>query len=72
MFLCVFHISPHRTENTEANLPESQEFLSGIDDKKTTRFTDVSLHKINKLVPPSSYRYKICLFICCLLPFVGF
>uniref|UniRef100_A0A8C4GTY8 Solute carrier family 38 member 3a n=1 Tax=Dicentrarchus labrax TaxID=13489 RepID=A0A8C4GTY8_DICLA len=32
--------SPHRTENTEANLPESQEFLSGIDDKKTTRFTD--------------------------------
>uniref|UniRef100_A0A672ZLC6 Sodium-coupled neutral amino acid transporter 3-like n=1 Tax=Sphaeramia orbicularis TaxID=375764 RepID=A0A672ZLC6_9TELE len=40
MFFCVFHISPHRTENTEANLPESQEFLSGIDDKKTTRFTD--------------------------------
>ncbi|XP_076613375.1 sodium-coupled neutral amino acid transporter 3-like isoform X1 [Chaetodon auriga] len=32
--------SPHRTDNTEANLPESQEFLSGMDDKKTTRFTD--------------------------------
>uniref|UniRef100_A0A4W6EZY1 Solute carrier family 38 member 3a n=1 Tax=Lates calcarifer TaxID=8187 RepID=A0A4W6EZY1_LATCA len=30
-------ISPHRTE---ANLPESQEFLSGVEDKKTTRFTD--------------------------------
>lgn len=34
--------SPHGTTNTEANLPESQEFLSGIEDKKTTRFTDVS------------------------------
>uniref|UniRef100_A0A3Q1BF52 Amino acid transporter transmembrane domain-containing protein n=1 Tax=Amphiprion ocellaris TaxID=80972 RepID=A0A3Q1BF52_AMPOC len=33
-------ISPHRTENAEANLPESQEFLSGAEDKKTTRFTD--------------------------------
>ncbi|XP_029287559.1 sodium-coupled neutral amino acid transporter 3-like isoform X2 [Cottoperca gobio] len=32
--------NPHRTENTEANLPENQEFLSGLDDKKTTRFTD--------------------------------
>nr|XP_019941890.1 PREDICTED: sodium-coupled neutral amino acid transporter 3-like isoform X1 [Paralichthys olivaceus] len=32
--------SPHRTENTGANLPESQEFLSGVEDKKTTRFTD--------------------------------
>ncbi|XP_029006669.1 sodium-coupled neutral amino acid transporter 3-like isoform X2 [Betta splendens] len=29
-----------RTENTEANLPESQEFLSGAEDKKMTRFTD--------------------------------
>uniref|UniRef100_A0AAQ6ABD9 Amino acid transporter transmembrane domain-containing protein n=1 Tax=Amphiprion ocellaris TaxID=80972 RepID=A0AAQ6ABD9_AMPOC len=29
-----------RTENAEANLPESQEFLSGAEDKKTTRFTD--------------------------------
>uniref|UniRef100_A0A4W6EZZ2 Solute carrier family 38 member 3a n=1 Tax=Lates calcarifer TaxID=8187 RepID=A0A4W6EZZ2_LATCA len=29
--------NPHRTE---ANLPESQEFLSGVEDKKTTRFTD--------------------------------
>uniref|UniRef100_A0A3B3WEN0 Amino acid transporter transmembrane domain-containing protein n=1 Tax=Poecilia mexicana TaxID=48701 RepID=A0A3B3WEN0_9TELE len=28
------------TENTEASLPESQEFLSGAEDKKTTRFTD--------------------------------
>uniref|UniRef100_A0A3Q2DKB8 Solute carrier family 38 member 3a n=1 Tax=Cyprinodon variegatus TaxID=28743 RepID=A0A3Q2DKB8_CYPVA len=37
-FLLIF--SPHRTENTEANLPESQEFLSGADDKKTPRFTD--------------------------------
>uniref|UniRef100_A0AAQ5Z7H2 Amino acid transporter transmembrane domain-containing protein n=1 Tax=Amphiprion ocellaris TaxID=80972 RepID=A0AAQ5Z7H2_AMPOC len=33
-------INPHRTENAEANLPESQEFLSGAEDKKTTRFTD--------------------------------
>uniref|UniRef100_A0A3B4UG98 Solute carrier family 38 member 3a n=1 Tax=Seriola dumerili TaxID=41447 RepID=A0A3B4UG98_SERDU len=33
-------VSPHRTENTGANLPESQEFLSGVEDKKTTRFTD--------------------------------
>ncbi|XP_056255409.1 sodium-coupled neutral amino acid transporter 3-like isoform X1 [Seriola aureovittata] len=32
--------SPHRTENAGANLPESQEFLSGVEDKKTTRFTD--------------------------------
>ncbi|XP_023146102.2 sodium-coupled neutral amino acid transporter 3-like isoform X2 [Amphiprion ocellaris] len=32
--------NPHRTENAEANLPESQEFLSGAEDKKTTRFTD--------------------------------
>uniref|UniRef100_A0A671VXH2 Solute carrier family 38 member 3a n=1 Tax=Sparus aurata TaxID=8175 RepID=A0A671VXH2_SPAAU len=32
--------SPHRTENAAANLPESQEFLSGVDDKKTIRFTD--------------------------------
>ncbi|XP_049895270.1 sodium-coupled neutral amino acid transporter 3-like isoform X1 [Epinephelus moara] len=32
--------SPHRTENAEANLPEGQEFISGMDDKKTTRFTD--------------------------------
>ncbi|XP_033939632.1 sodium-coupled neutral amino acid transporter 3-like isoform X1 [Pseudochaenichthys georgianus] len=32
--------SPHRTENAEANVPEDQEFLSGVDDKKTTHFTD--------------------------------
>uniref|UniRef100_A0A8C9YMY0 Solute carrier family 38 member 3a n=1 Tax=Sander lucioperca TaxID=283035 RepID=A0A8C9YMY0_SANLU len=32
--------SPHRTENAEANLPESQEFLSGMEEKKTTHFTD--------------------------------
>eukprot|EP00064_Thunnus_orientalis_P003190 superscaffoldBa00000253_g3199 len=32
--------NPHRTENAEANLPDSQEFLSGVEDKKTTRFTD--------------------------------
>ncbi|MEQ2158814.1 hypothetical protein XENOCAPTIV_005624 [Xenoophorus captivus] len=31
---------PHRTENTEASLPESQEFLSAAEDKKTPRFTD--------------------------------
>uniref|UniRef100_A0A7N8XXB1 Solute carrier family 38 member 3a n=1 Tax=Mastacembelus armatus TaxID=205130 RepID=A0A7N8XXB1_9TELE len=36
--LCL--ISPQRTENTEANLPESQDFLSGTEDKKMTRFTD--------------------------------
>lgn len=42
-------ISPNRTENTEANLPESQEFLSGIEDKKTTRFTDVSSNTIGQL-----------------------
>uniref|UniRef100_A0A671VXD2 Solute carrier family 38 member 3a n=1 Tax=Sparus aurata TaxID=8175 RepID=A0A671VXD2_SPAAU len=29
-----------KTENAAANLPESQEFLSGVDDKKTIRFTD--------------------------------
>ncbi len=40
-FTVFLSISPHRTENTEANLPESQEFLSGVEDKKTTRFTDV-------------------------------
>uniref|UniRef100_A0A3P8TQX3 Solute carrier family 38 member 3a n=1 Tax=Amphiprion percula TaxID=161767 RepID=A0A3P8TQX3_AMPPE len=48
LFICPLHalmtvfliISPHRTENAEANLPESQEFLSGAEDKKTTRFTD--------------------------------
>uniref|UniRef100_A0A7N6AA07 Amino acid transporter transmembrane domain-containing protein n=1 Tax=Anabas testudineus TaxID=64144 RepID=A0A7N6AA07_ANATE len=33
-------ISSQRTGNTEANLPESQEFLSGTEDKKMTRFTD--------------------------------
>ncbi|XP_026163348.1 sodium-coupled neutral amino acid transporter 3-like [Mastacembelus armatus] len=32
--------NPQRTENTEANLPESQDFLSGTEDKKMTRFTD--------------------------------
>ncbi|CAK6955581.1 sodium-coupled neutral amino acid transporter 3-like isoform X1 [Scomber scombrus] len=32
--------NPNRTENAEANLPESQEFLSGMEEKKTTRFTD--------------------------------
>uniref|UniRef100_A0A7N5ZWE9 Amino acid transporter transmembrane domain-containing protein n=1 Tax=Anabas testudineus TaxID=64144 RepID=A0A7N5ZWE9_ANATE len=32
--------SSQRTGNTEANLPESQEFLSGTEDKKMTRFTD--------------------------------
>ncbi|KAM4612722.1 sodium-coupled neutral amino acid transporter 3-like [Polymixia lowei] len=32
--------NPHRTEDTEANLAESQEFLSSMEDKKTTRFTD--------------------------------
>ncbi|MED6249100.1 hypothetical protein ATANTOWER_009278 [Ataeniobius toweri] len=32
--------NPHRTENTEASLPESQEFLSAAEDKKTPRFTD--------------------------------
>lgn len=35
VFLSVF--SPERTENADG-----QEFLSGTDDKKTTRFTDVS------------------------------
>lgn len=35
-------ISPHKNENMESNLPESQEFLSQGEDKKTTRFTDVS------------------------------
>uniref|UniRef100_A0A8C5H8A7 Sodium-coupled neutral amino acid transporter 3-like n=1 Tax=Gouania willdenowi TaxID=441366 RepID=A0A8C5H8A7_GOUWI len=32
--------SPHRAENAAFNLPESQEFLSAVEDKKTTRFTD--------------------------------
>uniref|UniRef100_A0A3Q0SYT4 Solute carrier family 38 member 3a n=1 Tax=Amphilophus citrinellus TaxID=61819 RepID=A0A3Q0SYT4_AMPCI len=32
--------NPHRTENADTNLPESQEFLSAVEDKKTTRFTD--------------------------------
>uniref|UniRef100_A0AAX7VG44 Amino acid transporter transmembrane domain-containing protein n=1 Tax=Astatotilapia calliptera TaxID=8154 RepID=A0AAX7VG44_ASTCA len=32
--------SPNRTENADTNLPESQEFLSGVEEKKTTRFTD--------------------------------
>ncbi|KAM3843341.1 sodium-coupled neutral amino acid transporter 3-like [Diretmus argenteus] len=32
--------NPHRTEATDANLAESQEFLSSMEDKKTTRFTD--------------------------------
>ncbi|XP_030634513.1 sodium-coupled neutral amino acid transporter 3a isoform X2 [Chanos chanos] len=31
---------PHRTGDGEANLAESQEFLSNMDDKKTPRFTD--------------------------------
>uniref|UniRef100_A0A8D3DT12 Solute carrier family 38 member 3a n=1 Tax=Scophthalmus maximus TaxID=52904 RepID=A0A8D3DT12_SCOMX len=35
-----FSVSPHRTENAGANLPESQEFLSATEDKKTQRFTD--------------------------------
>lgn len=35
-------ISPHKNENMDSNLPESQEFLSRGEDKKTTRFTDVS------------------------------
>ncbi|XP_034022520.1 sodium-coupled neutral amino acid transporter 3-like isoform X2 [Thalassophryne amazonica] len=32
--------SSNRSENAEANLPESQEFLSGVEEKKATRFTD--------------------------------
>uniref|UniRef100_A0A8C6MKT4 Solute carrier family 38 member 3a n=1 Tax=Nothobranchius furzeri TaxID=105023 RepID=A0A8C6MKT4_NOTFU len=32
--------SPRKNENRESNLPESQEFLSGREEKKTTRFTD--------------------------------
>uniref|UniRef100_A0A1A7XX90 Amino acid transporter transmembrane domain-containing protein n=1 Tax=Iconisemion striatum TaxID=60296 RepID=A0A1A7XX90_9TELE len=32
--------NPHMNENRETNLPESQEFLSGREEKKTTRFTD--------------------------------
>jgi hypothetical protein len=32
----------HRSEDPEANLAESQEFLSSMEDKKTTGFTDVS------------------------------
>ncbi|XP_071391368.1 sodium-coupled neutral amino acid transporter 3-like [Centroberyx affinis] len=36
----VQNASPHRTEDTEANRAESQEFLSSMEDKKTTRFTD--------------------------------
>ncbi|XP_029906840.1 sodium-coupled neutral amino acid transporter 3-like isoform X2 [Myripristis murdjan] len=32
--------NPHRTEGTEANLAESQEFLSSMEGQKTTRFTD--------------------------------
>ncbi|XP_054639814.1 sodium-coupled neutral amino acid transporter 3-like isoform X2 [Dunckerocampus dactyliophorus] len=32
--------NPHRTENTEANLPEGQECLSRGDNKNTTTFTD--------------------------------
>lgn len=43
-------ISSQRTENTEANLPESQEFLSGTEDKKMTRFTDVSLNTNNNRI----------------------
>lgn len=35
-------MNPHRSEDPEANLAESQEFLSNMEDKKTTRFTDVS------------------------------
>uniref|UniRef100_A0A8D3E9R3 Solute carrier family 38 member 3a n=1 Tax=Scophthalmus maximus TaxID=52904 RepID=A0A8D3E9R3_SCOMX len=38
-----FSVSPHRTENAGANLPESQEFLSATEDKKTQRFTDVTI-----------------------------
>jgi len=39
--ICVF--STDKTPgNAEANLPESSEFLSNVDDKKTPRFTDVS------------------------------
>ncbi|XP_068172289.1 sodium-coupled neutral amino acid transporter 3-like [Antennarius striatus] len=30
----------HKTENTEANHPDTQVFISGMDDKKTTQFTD--------------------------------
>uniref|UniRef100_A0A8C8GQD9 Amino acid transporter transmembrane domain-containing protein n=1 Tax=Oncorhynchus tshawytscha TaxID=74940 RepID=A0A8C8GQD9_ONCTS len=33
-------MNPHRSEHPEANLAESQEFLSNMEDKKTTRFTD--------------------------------
>uniref|UniRef100_A0A8C7FNX1 Solute carrier family 38 member 3a n=1 Tax=Oncorhynchus kisutch TaxID=8019 RepID=A0A8C7FNX1_ONCKI len=33
-------MNPHRSEDPEANLAESQEFLSNMEDKKTTRFTD--------------------------------
>uniref|UniRef100_A0A665UYE7 Solute carrier family 38 member 3a n=1 Tax=Echeneis naucrates TaxID=173247 RepID=A0A665UYE7_ECHNA len=32
--------NPHGNDSTGANLPESQEFSSGMEDKKTTRFTD--------------------------------
>ncbi|XP_053285665.1 sodium-coupled neutral amino acid transporter 3 isoform X1 [Pleuronectes platessa] len=32
--------SPPRTENSAVNLPESQEFLSEVEDKNTIRFTD--------------------------------
>ncbi|XP_061641642.1 sodium-coupled neutral amino acid transporter 3-like isoform X1 [Phyllopteryx taeniolatus] len=36
----VQNVSPNPTENAEANQPEGQEFLSGADNSKTTRFTD--------------------------------
>ncbi|XP_076003208.1 sodium-coupled neutral amino acid transporter 3-like [Genypterus blacodes] len=32
--------NPHRNQNADANRAESQEFLSSMEDKKTTRFTD--------------------------------
>lgn len=48
-------ISPHRTENAEANLPEGQEFLSGVEEKKTMRFTDVSSIKPNSLLSVAAH-----------------
>lgn len=54
MFLFImtqfYLISPQRTENTASNLPESQEFLSGTEDKKMTRFTDVRSNIVNRIV----------------------
>lgn len=43
-------VSPNRTENADTNLPESQEFLSGVEEKKTTRFTDVSSNGFIRII----------------------